>query len=351
MQVIRKRLWADEGAPSGTRYNQDTDQVETTPDGGLTWNPDPGSDPRSNIAYQLPPSPDGQCAAAAGMIVQMRIFVTGMGQATLLGVANTSLLMLLFVIPGAGWLFGVAVAVASAVLTAGVGVIAAAFTEPVWEQLLCILYCNIRPDGTVTQADLDAIQADVVDQCGSTVAAGTALIWRTWGFVGLTNAGIKNADPLADCDSCECGWCYTWDFTVDDGGWTVDSSAGTWVSGQGWQSVVLGGTSPALLMGINLLFANSLRSFLIEYTQVGGVDCQDRLYYASGGYHALTSARGVSNGTDVSSYVLNDTTTIDIPNIWYNWNENATPSAQTITIHRITITGDFGDNPFGTDNC
>lgn len=234
IQVIRKRLWADEGAPASTRYNQETDEVETTPDGGATWNPDPGSDPRVNPAYQLPPNPDGACAAAAGMIVQMRIFVTGMGQATAIGIANTVLLMLLFALPGAGWLFGVALAVASGVLTAGVGVIAAAFTEPVWEQLLCILYCNIEDDGTVTQADLDELQADILDQCGETVAAGTAFMWRTWGFVGLTNAGVKNADPEADCDDCACDHCFEIDLTQTDGSeFGLVLQGGTWVDGEG----------------------------------------------------------------------------------------------------------------------
>lgn len=215
MMVIRKRLSATEGDPPGKRYNPTTDEVESSPDGGTTWYPDPEADPRTNPAGLLPAlESEHNCDAAAGMVIRMQQFVTGVfGKTALIGIANTALLMLVAMIPGAGWLFGVALAIASVVVAAGSGVIALSFTETVWEQILCILYLNIGSDGQVTQAQLDTIQAEIEAQCGETVGIGSGLIFKAWGFVGLSNAGVLSADPEADCDDCGCpggtNWCQT----------------------------------------------------------------------------------------------------------------------------------------------
>lgn len=350
MQVIRKRLWADEGAPASTRYNQDTEQVETTPDGGTTWNPDPGSDPRSNPAYQLPPNPDGNCAAAAGMVVQMKIFVEGMADATLIGIANVALLMLVTMIPGAGWLFGVALAVASGVLAAGTGVIAASFTPTVWEQILCILYCNIAADGTVNQEQLDAIQAEIDAQCGSTVSAGTAFMWQTWGFVGLTNAGVINADPLADCDDCNCGWCYAFDFVGGEEGWVIGpTGAGSYNSGgENWHGTNLAGTTVAADIERSFTAA-MVTSVSINFSTSDNGGERPTMWLYLGGVEQLRldsdyPAHTVSDPA-VQLYEFAETEADEVRVFMSTFD-----LGDTCSINGVTLTG-IEANPFGSDNC
>lgn len=238
MPIIRKRLYASEGSNPNTRVNTETGIVETTPDGGTTWQPDPNSDPRTNPAFQLPLVEDNQCPAAAGMVLQMQDFVeTVFGKTTLVGIAGAALLMLTLMLPGAGFLFAVATLIGEATITAGAAIIYASFTTPVWEDILCLIVCFTDEDGAFTQSSFDDFIDRVYSDLGDSVGFGVAQMFQAWGVVGFNNAGVLRADAEADCSTCECDWEVMLDFRDEDFAFT-DTIAynGEWVSGEGWRT-------------------------------------------------------------------------------------------------------------------
>lgn len=218
MGIIRKRLNQFEGMPPNTRINPDTGVVEVTPDGGITWNPDEGGDPRQNPAYLLPATEEGNCAAAAGMVAHMQGFVTASSViGTLPGLA-TWILGAFVPLLGISWFLIPALAIAGAILTIGGVAIAAAFTPEVWEQILCILYLNTDPDGQISTVQLDAAYDQIdAEIANAIVTAVVGHIFNAWGYVGMSNAGVVSADPEADCTACappECAEC-------DSDNWTA----------------------------------------------------------------------------------------------------------------------------------
>lgn len=216
--LIRKQLFAQENAPPNTRVNPETGAVETSFDGGETWQPNPDADPRINPGFQAPPPdvPDPRCAASAGMVQNVRNVVEGAaGGTTAAGIA--SILLTLLLIPGIGWMFGAMLLFATSFLTATAAAVLAAFTEDVYEVLLCMFYDNVESDGKITEAGLN----DVVDACAEfsdpLVQEVMGWIRDMHGFVGFTNAGVAYADEEAECN------CLVLDLVPS----TVDPAPGT----------------------------------------------------------------------------------------------------------------------------
>jgi len=133
IQVLRKRLTESDVSPANLRWNPDCDCVEMTPDGGTTWNPAPGSDPRHAPAFRLPPRTgiDRRCDAAANQVKWFRDFieaVTGLLEAGGLAfqVANVALDFVDLVFPGAV-LIELLVAIGAELFTIGGAALANAF--------------------------------------------------------------------------------------------------------------------------------------------------------------------------------------------------------------------------------
>lgn len=221
MYIIRKRLFEREGAPPDTRYNPDTDTVETSTDGGVTWNPNTGADPRKNDAYLMPPNdaPDPKCAAAAGMVEYVRQAVqAGIDGTTIAGVGNVFLSILLVFLP-ISWLFALIAIAAEAVIAIGGAALSFAFSEGIYSQIQCIFLEFVEDDGRITAEGLENVEL-AVDAIGDTVVTTVfALMVQMAGHVGFSNAGVKFADPDA---VCVCGNCYEVDYS---GGEPVGSVA------------------------------------------------------------------------------------------------------------------------------
>jgi len=233
MFVVRKKLSADEGAPPNTRYNPDTDTFETSVDGGTTWTENPGADPRVNPAYQMPPNtaPDVRCAAAAGMVEDVRrvidAAITGGG---VVGIGN---ILIAFLILPLGWVYLLIVAVAAAL--AGVTSFAwnAAFTEETYEGLLCLFFDQLDADGHIDQAGWDALLAQAyIDFADPNVGGGLELVFKLHGVIGLNNAGSAYADPEADCSVCvPPGTCYEIEWLTEPNPEFTTIFAGSWGDG------------------------------------------------------------------------------------------------------------------------
>lgn len=218
IQVIRKRLWEGEITPINQRYSSDCNCFEATFDDGATWVRTDAIDPRSNPALLMPPAGgDAQCAAAGGMVELVRQTVDAVLHANeIVGAANAVLAVITVLSGGAGLLIDLIIVLVEALLAIGGVVLSEAFDEDAYARLLCIFYCGTDTDGTVTEAGFAKMQALLNDEPNVIVYDAVQVMFNTWGFVTLQNAGVKFADDTADCTSCDCGWSKTWDWTTND---------------------------------------------------------------------------------------------------------------------------------------
>jgi len=242
MQVIRKRLSATEGAPPNTRYNPTCHCVETSSDGGLTWNENPGADPRINPAYNLPPSEFDKCAVAAGMVNLIRSVVDlAIDIANIVSLANALIEAIGWLIP-VTWMIDLFFEVAGALAFIGSTLLEAAFGDgEAYDQLLCAFFTNLPSNGVATDDTMTAIRADIVaDIDDPTVTATFDVVRLLAGFVGFNNSGVADADPDADCTPC----CDVWEACADllesnfdmeapTTAWGLNSS---WSLGVGWEA-------------------------------------------------------------------------------------------------------------------
>lgn len=209
IQVVRKQLAPDEFSPTNLRYNPDTNTVQQTYDGGDTWVDNPGQDPRHSTTYQYPPvgGDDPRCQAAANQVRFLNNTIDETLSAIALGTDALGLaltLLPLFVELGPfAILFELVLALADGLVSLGADAISSAFTNDVYDQLLCIFFCNIESDGTVTPTDLSNIEDQIGSQIGGVVQVVLDLMLALTGEVGLTNEGTMGDAP-ADCSDCDC---------------------------------------------------------------------------------------------------------------------------------------------------
>lgn len=336
--------------PTNTRINPETGLYEVSYDGGITWEPDPGSDPRSS-GTTFPPVPvapgdDGKCQAANSVV--------GWSQAIqaeeLQGLENNQtvaefITALIAALAAVGIFFAFVPSAIAALLAFVVNTFArlipadfeSQFTESTWDSLLCIIYCNISEDGSFTEAQWQTVKTKCIEDIG-----GYAGYWlhdhiNLIGTVGLTNAARSSYAGTRDCDACECSetWCYEFNFTADDGDWDVIN--GAW-SGAGWS-----GTSAGSGVAVNI-FKAGLPEFNLTHIEID------------------ITTTGVAN----IAVILDDVTGIavvnDAPSGSYEWDGDFTAGKITlnpssgaaqganVVMTRALFSG-VGENPFGSDNC
>jgi len=150
---------------------------------------------------------------------------------------------------GIGTIIGAGLDIYAASTTATTSALRAAVDTIVLENLLCELYCKVVEFGwsyTVFEEWRDEAYA----------ASGTNLGLQSWltfseewfteaeinkrAYVGSLNASNTCA-ALCDCGDEPTEWCYEWDFTASNGGWTNWSPTGRgtagYVAGLGWHQV------------------------------------------------------------------------------------------------------------------
>lgn len=273
MKVIRKRLDAVQTRVPFTRWSNICECVEITFDEGLTWVESPENDPREGVGFRAPPLTgiDAQCDAAARMVDVIRQQVdAALDAATAVGIATAIIGIVTALVPGINLLVNLFVAIAGALVTIGAVAIDEAFTEEVYDGLICIFYDNIDENGQVSSAQIVQIQNDVNAQYPGVVFEVFALLVLGLGSNGFSNAGSLG-DATGDCETCceeDDPFCQTWDFTVDDGGWspaTGYSNAAQYITDTGWASMW---TSPNNRLYIERGFNRSLVEF-ISFDYVG----------------------------------------------------------------------------------
>jgi hypothetical protein len=232
-------------------------QQDTTGNGDWedAQDPDDPYDPRTDSAAP-PPWADppvgetGDCLSAANVATYVNYAASSFATAMVdgltffqtLGVATTILTALLDLIP----------------LTLLTAFITSLYQQTVdaWEdvrdfsitsKLTELMVCNYNADGSMTEAQFDALMSEVDDWIATLSDADQIAKWnlarllmQLWGPVGMTISGQIWGITTYDCQYSECEWSHEFDFTVSSLGWTTHTPpnesgpTGTWVSGQGW---------------------------------------------------------------------------------------------------------------------
>jgi len=318
--------------PPGIRYFSDDDTVQIQePDGD--WVANPAADPRHSPSNEFPPigGDSPQCDSAANMVAWIKKFIdTLVTVKDETGLITAFFLDVLELLWGAGIFLAIITLFIETLLFLGLDTVLDAFDSTVYDTLLCIFFCHIEGDGTVTADDLGRINTAIDDQIGGTVATVLHAMFFIMGEVGLSNAGSQGTET-GDCSSCtDCGWCYRWDFPIAD--WTFDFGP----NGSG----------------------SSFCHIAFSSTQVSTIEFG---YHTDGVGDGGTSAVGI---WDVSPYAHNlilesPLATADNPLVisvganmtWIGLGGNADGgSGGHVTIDYIIVRG-AGTNPFGTSNC
>jgi len=321
LQVVRKELDPGEVYPTNQRYNGDDDVIQTTTDGGTTWVDTPQSDPRHSTFYLLPPvtGTDPRCIAASNMVRYIKDFIDDT-LSTLSVATDATALLTLFVtllleLGPFAILIDLILGLAILLFGAGIDLIAAAFTSETYDTLVCIFYCHISNDGTVTAAQLDVIEAQIVTDIGGLASDVLTTMLFLMGEIGLSNAGIVALDPSPDCSSCECTFVYSFNFQEADWGslgWHIYSVYGHYTPSQGYQST----------QGQGLILQCDIPGGAITFLEI---HWNGTTYSGSGPAARGTYWRNGSTNTisDVQSNLTNPYTcasihTQSIDNLWLN---------------------------------
>lgn len=357
IQILRQRLTIDDFSPPSLRYNPDTDTVQYTPDGGTTWTDAPESDPRHSMTLRLPPltTSDVKCDSAANMVKWLHDFLdqviaAGALASEVLLIVNLFLQWLELLTGFFSVILSLITEAAEIIATIGSSALDAAFSSDQYDLLLCIFYCNMDSDGSVSAAQLADIETDVSAQLNTTAALVTNLILGVQGETGLTNAGRVGSET-GDCSGCDCGWCFEVDLTVDDFGIVQISGCpfGTWVSGSGWRSDSTGGFGQSICLHKTFTATEITKIELTSNFQAvpGGIGAGNYMDVRHSGSVLHTFTQTPSDCVAIPTMVCEFDDTID--EIVFNPSGAFTGGNQIYETH-IKLFG-FGTCPFGTPNC
>jgi hypothetical protein len=184
--------------------------VEESTDGGETWTP-VDDDPRF-VGITLPPrtGENAKCDAAQSTVDMISTHFTELAASVGLGASVTALVAAIVaiaaIVVSLGTLTPLILPLAAALFYAGSSAITAALDSAVYEELLCLIFCNSEDDGSYSQAGWEALISDIDASSVINGLAGTLLrdYVGIMGSSGLTNAASYNPTATGDCDECDC---------------------------------------------------------------------------------------------------------------------------------------------------
>lgn len=352
MKIVRMELTANDVAPPSLRYDATCDCIQQTPDGGTTWVDTPSADPRHADGFRLPPvgGEDAACNTAARVVAAWQENLDLLYQTVNVSAFATGILQaLLLLTGGAGVLIDLIILALEALITIGVSTIASEMTSDVWDGIRCIVFCNVAPDGSISADQLESILADIHTQYPGTVSNVLDILTNLYGEVLVSNAGVER-DETGDCDECECEWCYTWDFTVDDYGFFPQTGfgidVGHYVPGVGFVSDQTNDSCSnhgyTYINSPSGSFDNIGHAAIEFATEEGDFEV---LFFDQRVGGSIVERTGLPNGFAFVHEADVPPTSCD------NFAMIASLCATTgYTIVRLTLKG-VGTNPFGDDNC
>lgn len=214
------------------RYDDATDTVQTSDDGGATWADNPGADPRNNTL--LPPltTSDPQCDSAATMTAALKAMIDQ--QIAFLNTGATALqiiggvLSLLSLLGLFGIFASIVADLAAAVVTLGASGMSSAFPSTVWDTLLCIIECLLATDGTLSDSSLALLKSQVDSDIGGSAATIVQFMLLIMGTAGLNDARLITGGAVTgDCSGCSaCDWVVEYDLADGNQGWFISVVSG-----------------------------------------------------------------------------------------------------------------------------
>jgi len=197
------------------RFNEDG-VYQSSIDGGLTWQDDPGGDPRNDFVRTPPlpgePGADKKCAAAdnvRGLFKQYRDnLIQILSGAPLLIEIVSGIIAFIGMLAGAtGVGIGISVLIlglAAALSQLSAGEVSAAITEPVLDLFRCLVYCRLNSDGELTYEQWQALLGDIADAFDGFVEQFFYQTVNGMGYIGVSNAATMGDSTASDCEDCGC---------------------------------------------------------------------------------------------------------------------------------------------------
>lgn len=337
-------------------------ELQDSLDGGATWAAVTGWDANFGPCVQshtpiigLPPNPGDQtgdqlaCSIAA--YLTQSVILAAMGKAV--EAVNTDLQLLTF---GASVLTlipeFILVAAAYDAFATIYGVISegtlsdyeAALTNgPLWVDVQCCIFKNIRTDGFVTPGNFGAIVSciEAITSAPSDVISAIAGLLSSIGATGLAQLSqIAGLETGADCAGCV-AWCYQWGethaaFNTD---WAAYAGFATYNGANNrWDSVPIDGGGNHCYIQLTLDPAKHYAHIHVDTTYIGYPEDMIRGYLGGVGGTVVFDINSNDFAADISGV---DTLLIA-----------AGGFVDPFEFGTVLVSGPLGDtNPFGTNNC
>ena len=218
-----------------------------------------------------------------------------------------------------------------------------------WDAVTCAMFGAIETDGSITADNYASLVAAVSAVAfASTKVHDTVIGFLTdMGATGAMQVQSMGVLTYADCTGCGGPWCYTFDFTTSEQGWSEQNGNASYTAGIGWQGVQ-DGTHNVLACEIGLSFT---------LTQVNEIEIIGTMPYDDdGGYAPARSISCSPNGPSpahftTASGAIDATLPINQLTSYVQVNFDTHPYAGSdCTLTTITLRG-TGPCPFGTSNC
>jgi len=204
LPVIRRKLDPNQVYSTNTRYNEETDTVQSFVNGD--WVDNPLADPRTQNLFPPITTSDPTCDAAQSVSDAFEDQINGI--ITLISESNTfftiaGALLALFEFGPWGVLIILAIAIAHVMLDAGATALTAAFVGDTWDKFKCILFCHMDTNGRVKAGEFGQIKDDVSTKIGGLAETILNAMLDLAGEAGVNNLAASRT-VTGDCADCDC---------------------------------------------------------------------------------------------------------------------------------------------------
>jgi hypothetical protein len=217
------------------------------------------------------------------------------------------------------------------------------------DELYKALYCLARSAGGFFEETFTAWRnQDVGGNIwkAAMIDASKIVSWMEWATVYAVAATNEDNSCEAGYD---CGWCYLFDFTVDNGGWAAygDPAQATYVAGSYWSSVdIVLGVQRRICQIIKTFDATDITYLKMVYDRTGG----GTQYNAVAGVAIGGTSVPMDECTDGNDLIVEWSGSGSVTIIYADVQSSHGEYAGIARIKSIEVHG-LGDCPFGTPNC
>jgi len=195
--------------PIQYRWTEDG-TLQKSEDGGETWEDAPENDPRNN-STQFPPiegadNAEKRCVAATGMaaLIEEQIGANLTDEMTRYSLQQLISDWVNVFIQTSNIFTALITIATNQIFALSIAIIRPALTEEVYQQLMCIFYCNMANDATFSNAQWEAVRAQILSDITGVAGLFLEHLVYLLGSVGLTNLARSSGATEGDCEDCDC---------------------------------------------------------------------------------------------------------------------------------------------------